>query len=965
MGVTTLSFALPRPARLLSGILLAGLVSSGLAAAGPVASADVTTVSVDTLRTGWDPNEPGLAPSDASAPDFGQLFATKLDGQIYAQPIVAKGVLLAVTEKDKAYGLDPVTGKIRWTRDVGPEWPASNIGCGDLVPTVGITATPVVDQATGTAYFTAKVNNGKNGANPRWYMHAIDVTNGKERAGFPTTIKGAADNDKGHSFNPKTAMQRPGLLLLGGVVYAGFASHCDKQPYVGYVVGVNARSGKQTAMFATETGNSKAGAGIWQSGGGLVSDGAGQIIFATGNGVSPSPRKGKNPPHQLAESVVRVAVQKNGTLKATDFFSPVNNSNLDTDDTDLGSGGPMAIPDGYGTKAHPHLLVEVGKDGRVFLLDRDDLGGSGQKAGRKDDVLQTGGPYKGVWGYPAFWGGGGGYVYMTTNRGPLSAFKVGVSGSGKPALTRTGTTSANFGYTSGSPMVTSVGKNAGSALVWVVYSKGPNGAGGQLRAYDAVPSKGKLKLRYSAPIGTATKFSVPATTNGRVYVANRSGQVYGFGRPTTIALAGTPTDFGLVAVKASVTKQVTVTAKRSVRLTKINTDAPFKAGKVKLPVTLKAGASLTVPVTYRPTSPVSESGAISFVTTTGTFAFDLHGAGSEDGLLSDPSTLGFGEVPVGGRVTLDASITNSGATTTTITGATGPKGPFSTDALPSTGTKLGAGNSVSVPISFAPTAAGKFSTTLVVKSSTGNVTVPITGTSIKGASRLTITPGTIQFGSVPVGKSVTKTFDITNTGNLLLTLTKAAPPTEPFLVPDPVSEGQQIEPGDVIHQSVTFTPTKTGAFDGTYSITGNDGQGAHLITVHGTAAAKAATSTIVGLGNRCVDVRGGKTKNGTAVQLYRCNDSGSQAWAHTGTTFKSLGKCLDVKNATTKNHGKVQLWGCNGTSAQSWKVGAKGSLVNVRSGKCLDIPKGKSKDKVQLQIYTCNASGAQRWTLGG
>ncbi|GAB2581375.1 choice-of-anchor D domain-containing protein [Microlunatus antarcticus] len=953
----------PRPLRTVAALAIAGLVSASLVPAS-TAGADVTTVSVNNFRTGWDQNESGLAPSDASAPDFGQLFATKLDGQIYAQPILAKGVLLAVTEQDKAYGLDPVTGAIKWTRDVGPEWAASNIGCGDLVPDIGITATPVVDQDTGTAYFTAKVDDGKNGDNPHWYMHAIDVTSGKERAGFPTTIKGSADNDDDIDFNPKTAMQRPGLLLLDGVVYAGFASHCDHGPYVGYVIGVNATTGKQTAMFATETGSSKAGAGIWQSGGGLVSDGKGQIIFATGNGVSPSPRAGNKPPGQLAESVVRVEVQANGTLKATDFFSPVNNSNLDTDDTDLGSGGPMAIPDGYGTKDHPHLLVEVGKDGRVFLLDRDDLGGSGQKAGKKDDVLQTGGPYKGVWGYPAFWGGDGGYVYMTTNRGPLSAFKIGVSGSGKPALSRTGTTSSNFGYTSGSPMVTSNGKNSGSALVWVVYSKGPAGDGGQLRAYDAVPNKGKMTLRYSAPIGTATKFSVPATNNGRVYVANRSGSVYGFGRPTTIALASTPTDFGMVAVKKTVTKQVTVTAKRTVKLTKIRTDAPFTAAKVKLPVTLKAGATLTVPVTYKPTSPVSESGAISFVTTTGTFAFDLHGAGTEDGLLSDPSTLDFGEVPVGGKVTLDASITNSGSTTTTINAATGPKGPFSTDSLPDAGTKLGAGNSVSVPISFEPTAAGKFSTTLVVKSSTGDVTVPITGTSIKGNAQLTITPGTLQFGSVQVGKSVTKNFDITNTGNLLLTLTKAAPPTAPFLVPDPVSEGQQIEPGDVIHQSVTFTPTKTGAFDGTYSITGNDGQGAHLISVHGTAVTKPVTHAITGLG-KCVDVRKGKTKNGTAVQLYTCNQTDSQTWVQDGSTLKSLGKCLDVKGGSTKNKAKVQLWGCNGSAAQDWKVGDDSSLVNTKSGRCLDVPDGKAKNKVQLWIYNCNGSDAQRWSLDG
>ena len=226
-----MSFALHRPARLLSGVLLAGLVvgRAGRRRPGRDRRRHDRLRSTTSGRAGTSTRR-GLAPSDASAPDFGQLFATKLDGQIYAQPILAKGVLLAVTEKDKAYGLDPVTGAIKWTRDVGPEWAASNIGCGDLVPTIGITATPVVDPATGTAYFTAKVDDGKNGDNPHWYLHAIDVTNGTERAGFPTTIKGSADNDKDIDFNPKTAMQRPGLLLLDGVVYAGFASHCDQQP---------------------------------------------------------------------------------------------------------------------------------------------------------------------------------------------------------------------------------------------------------------------------------------------------------------------------------------------------------------------------------------------------------------------------------------------------------------------------------------------------------------------------------------------------------------------------------------------------------------------------------------------------------------------------------------------------------------------------------------------------------------
>src|SRR4051794_5699460 len=117
MGVLALSYAF-RPLRTVCAVVVAGLVSAGLGSSVP-AAADVTTISVDTLRTGWDADEPNLAPSDVSAPDFGQLFNTKLDGQIYAQPVIANGTLLAVTEKNKAYGLDPVTGKINWTRDVG------------------------------------------------------------------------------------------------------------------------------------------------------------------------------------------------------------------------------------------------------------------------------------------------------------------------------------------------------------------------------------------------------------------------------------------------------------------------------------------------------------------------------------------------------------------------------------------------------------------------------------------------------------------------------------------------------------------------------------------------------------------------------------------------------------------------------------------------------------------------------
>jgi hypothetical protein len=497
------------------------------------AVADNVTVSYDNLRTGWDPNESALSPPAFQAASFGQLFATQLNGQVYASPISAKGVLFAATENNWIYGLNPVTGAILWSRNVGPAWPASTIGCGDLVPNVGITSTPVYDPSSGTVYFTAKVNDGTDAQHPHWYVHAVDITTGNERPGFPTIISGAPSNNPANPFNPLNQDQRAGLLLLNGVVYAGFASLCDTAPYNGYVAGINASTGQQVTLWSTEEGTASGQGGIWQSGGGLVSDGPNSIFATTGNGSvdggEPPPGAGHAPPAHLGDSVIHLQVNSNGSLSPVDFFSPSNNATLAAQDTDLGAGGPMAIPDGYGTSAHPHLLVQVGKDGRVFLLDRDNLGGMGQGPGGTDAVLQTAGPIAGVWGHPAFWGGGSGYVYLIGNGGPLTAFRLGVSSAGLPDLTQVGTSLGTFGYTSGSPVVTSNG-TAGSALVWAVYASDEAGDGGQLRAYDAMPnSSGTLAQVFSAPIGTAGKFTVPTTDNGRVYVGTRDGYVRGFG----------------------------------------------------------------------------------------------------------------------------------------------------------------------------------------------------------------------------------------------------------------------------------------------------------------------------------------------------------------------------------------------------------------------------------------------------
>ena len=200
--------------------------------------ADVDTVANDTLRTGWYPDQPALTPDTVSGGTFGQLFSASVDGQVYAQPLVSQGVLFVATEANMVYGLNATTGAQLWKRNVGVPFNPAVVKCSDLVPTVGITATPVIDPATHIAYFTAKTYAPGSTTTVVWYIHAVSVATGVEQKGFPMQIQGTATNDSSHTFDAIDELQRPGLLLLNGVVYAAFGGHCDHKPYEGWVVGL-------------------------------------------------------------------------------------------------------------------------------------------------------------------------------------------------------------------------------------------------------------------------------------------------------------------------------------------------------------------------------------------------------------------------------------------------------------------------------------------------------------------------------------------------------------------------------------------------------------------------------------------------------------------------------------------------------------------------------------------------------
>jgi hypothetical protein len=505
----------------------------------------VITQAADNARDGWYQDEPALTPALVSGAQFGQAWRTQVGAEVDAQPLPFGSTLLVATENNTILVLDQATGAVLASRQVEPNaWDPHDVNvpgdsCDDIVPTIGSLSTGVADSATNVWYFTSKsYARGGSGA-AIWQMHAVDATTLAERCGFPVIISGTAQNDSTLTFDPVHQSQRAGLLLLNGVVYAGFGSHCDLGSWQGWVAGIST-SGALVSLWTTEAGQGIDGnGGVWQGGAGLASDGT-SVFFATGNGRNPSaPVPGSTPPGAMGDAVVRLAV--NGAPHAVDFFMPATATSLDAPDLDLSSGGTVLLPDAWGTTSVPHTAVQIGKQGTIYLLNRDSLGGFQQGPGGGDAVVQeiaNGGlqisQAGNIYGRPAV-NPVDGYLYYDTSTGyygsgagPLVAYAHGVSGN-HPTLTLAGQSVDAFDSSSGSPVVSSNGSAAGSAVVWVVRSTSSNGAGAELRAYGPVPSGGTLPLLGRWGVGTGTKFQSPSIANGRVFVPTRDGAVVAFG----------------------------------------------------------------------------------------------------------------------------------------------------------------------------------------------------------------------------------------------------------------------------------------------------------------------------------------------------------------------------------------------------------------------------------------------------
>jgi len=512
----------------------------------------------------------------------------------------AKNVVFIATEKNNvyAYDADDPNAVLIWQRSLLlPGERAvkdSEAGCGDIRPFIGVSSTPIIDCAcngsccdsqsgcgtgcgcegngniatccTQTMYIVSKsvsgLQGGKNGLKFHLYLHALDIITGAERPNSPVEIKGQVNGDGANSvngiitFDPGIQNVRPGLLLLDGCIYIGSASHCDHDLYHGWVFSYDAKTLRQRGIFCTTPDGPDAlydfpspqntgwGGGIWQGGQGLATDGE-SIYCTTGNG-------GGNPiPHgevifsfnanvggnNYGNSVLKLG--KN--LKLQSYFTPADQWQLDNGDVDLGSGGVMILPPQLGSS--PNQLVTMGKDGMIFLLDRDEMGGFAGDAthgqygvnsntvftigSSKDTINPTDGVTSaggGIWGGPAFYNGVDAQtIFYGEASGPITAFNI-LNG----VLTRQGTTSINYQNDGTTPVVTSNHQLPTTQLVWaIIRNLGGNTA---LTVYDAISLQNGTKglipvINPPLIIGPWTggeAFIVPTIVNGKVYAACES-----------------------------------------------------------------------------------------------------------------------------------------------------------------------------------------------------------------------------------------------------------------------------------------------------------------------------------------------------------------------------------------------------------------------------------------------------------
>jgi len=537
----------------ISAISVADVTKRASISIGVTDLTGVLTYHNNLSRDGTNTHEFALTTSNVNTTTFGKLFSCQADGAIYAQPLwvpnltvagASHNVIIVATQHESLYAFDadatPCTtlwhvnlvdsahGGSSGETSVpsGGAGALVGSGYGDISPEVGITGTPVIDPTSNTIYVVSKSVNASTQFFQR--LHAIDLTTGAERVA-PHSIDssisvpgtGAGSIAGRVAFDPRNESQRAGLVLSNGVVYVAWASHEDRDPYHGWVMGFNASTLALVANGVFNSTPNQVGTlsysrgGIWMGGGAPAVDAAGNLFFITGNGTFDANTGGSN----YGDSVVRLSTA--GGLSVADYFTPLDQASLDANDTDFGSGAATILVD---QPAGPvtHLVIGGGKQGNLFLLNRDSMG---KFSSSTNNVMETVNLGNAIFATPVFWQNN---LYVA-GVGTLKQFAFNTS-TGKFNGAPFSQSSTSYRFPGATPSVSSNGATNG--IIWALDNglycspQSPGCGATVLHAYDATNLATELWNSSQAAAnrdlaGHAVKFTVPTVANGKVYVGTR------------------------------------------------------------------------------------------------------------------------------------------------------------------------------------------------------------------------------------------------------------------------------------------------------------------------------------------------------------------------------------------------------------------------------------------------------------
>jgi hypothetical protein len=518
--------------------------------------ASVLTQHNDNTRAGLNNKETALTTSNVNANQFGKLFNLTVDDDVYTEPLVygnlnigsgMHNVVFIATVNNTVYAYDADNGTLYWkanytqagmnppnTSQMNSPWCNPYYGFNNHI---GITGTPVIDSAAKTIYFVAK---SFQGANFYQYLHAVDITTGSEKSGSPVLITGSVPGsgdgsvNGAVSFDPLRGNQRQALTLVNGTVYVTYASHCDWNPYHGWIFGYNAQTLQLTTLY-NDTPDGEAG-GLWESGQGPAADAQGNLYVVSGNGTvgndpftasanGTDPGMANSNPANLrnrGESAMKLSPSGAG-LQVNSFFTPSSYYSMDVNDLDYGVMGAFLIP-------NSNYFLTGAKDGNLYLLNKDNMGGFSASGNPVQQIIPLSVT---LHCQPSYYSGPNGqFVYVWSENDELRALPFNA---GTGSFSSSQVVSSMPGPVNGTGAFLSVSSNgtsAGTGIVWAYYIAPDEGNAGTLAAFDA---NDITKMLWNSSInggdspGSFAKFSTVTIVNGHVYVPTLSNMVVVYG----------------------------------------------------------------------------------------------------------------------------------------------------------------------------------------------------------------------------------------------------------------------------------------------------------------------------------------------------------------------------------------------------------------------------------------------------